>query len=186
MEKSKYFVNRRFFLAHPTRVLSGILLPFWNCINIYGWNYSEGPAHLKNYQFLALFWSLFQAKFFKIRQVCSLNVTADVSHITIGMTVVPQPWSIVSRRSAGEGYFPLHGYNAFDYVTFIHRLTWDLPEKFWKKREIINFHNYWFLIWPSYFNLSEIIRKRTVFSANIFTEVRHRVHNYWIWIKFYR
>jgi hypothetical protein len=29
--------------------------------------------------------------------------------------------------------------NAFDYV------------KFWKKREIINFHNYWFLIWPSYF-----------------------------------
>jgi hypothetical protein len=34
--------------------------------------------------------------------------------------------------------------------------------------EIINFHNYWFLIWPSYFNLSEIIRKRTVFSANIF------------------
>jgi hypothetical protein len=72
--------------------------------------------------------------------------------------------------------------NAFDYVTFIHMLTWDLPRKFWKKREIINFHNYWFLIWPSYFNLSEIIRKRTVFSANKFTEVRHRVHNYWIWI----
>jgi hypothetical protein len=40
-------------------------------------------------------------------------------------------------------------------------------------------------IWPSYFNLSEIIRKRTIFSANKFTEVRHRVHNYWIWIKFY-
>jgi hypothetical protein len=46
-------------------------------------------------------------------------------------------------------------------------------------------NNYWFLIWPSYFNLSEIIRKRTVFSANKFTEVKHRVHNYWIWIKFY-
>ena len=43
--------------------------------------------------------------------------------------------------------------NAFDYVAFIHRLTWDLPGKFWKNREIINFHNYWFLIWPSYFNL---------------------------------
>jgi hypothetical protein len=25
-----------FFLTHPTRVLSGILPPFWNCINIYG------------------------------------------------------------------------------------------------------------------------------------------------------
>jgi hypothetical protein len=36
--------------------------------------------------------------------------------------------------------------NAFDYMTFIHRLTWDLPGKFWRKREIINFHNYWFLI----------------------------------------
>ena len=46
--------------------------------------------------------------------------------------------------------------NAFDYMTFIHRLTWDLPGKFWKKRDIINFHNYWFLIWPSYFNLLEI------------------------------
>jgi len=22
--------------------------------------------------------------------------------------------------------------NVFDYVTFIHRLTWDLPGKFWK------------------------------------------------------
>jgi hypothetical protein len=54
------------FSSHPTRVVSEILLPFWNCINIYGWNYSEGPAHLKIYQFLALFWSLFQAKFFKI------------------------------------------------------------------------------------------------------------------------
>jgi hypothetical protein len=34
--------------------------------------------------------------------------------------------------------------NAFDYVTFIHMLTWDLPRKFWKKREIINFlqHDY--------------------------------------------
>jgi hypothetical protein len=41
--------------------------------------------------------------------------------------------------------------NAFDYVTFMHRLTWDLPGKFWKKREVINFHNYWFLIWPIYF-----------------------------------
>jgi hypothetical protein len=39
--------------------------------------------------------------------------------------------------------------NAFDYVTFIHMLNWDLPRKFWeKKREIINFHNYWFLICP--------------------------------------
>jgi hypothetical protein len=75
--------------------------------------------------------------------------------------------------------------NAFDYVTFIHRLTWDLPGTFWKKREIINFHNYWFLIWPSYYNLSEIIPKRTVFSAIKFTEVRHRVHTYWIWMKFY-
>jgi hypothetical protein len=28
--------------------------------------------------------------------------------------------------------------NAFDYVTFIHRFTWDLPGKFWKKREIKN------------------------------------------------
>jgi hypothetical protein len=48
-------------------------------------------------------------------------------------------------------------------TTFIHRLTWDLPEQFWKQREIINFHNYWFLIWPSYFNLSEIIEKERSF-----------------------
>jgi hypothetical protein len=43
--------------------------------------YFEGPAHLKNYQFLALFWSLFQAKFFKIGQVCTLNVTANSPQI---------------------------------------------------------------------------------------------------------
>ena len=76
-EKSKYFVNRRFFFSASNESLSGILLPFWNCINMYSWNYCEGPAHLKKYQLLALFWSLFQAKFFKIGQVCSLNVTAN-------------------------------------------------------------------------------------------------------------
>jgi hypothetical protein len=68
-----------------------------------------------------------------------------------------------------------------DYLT-THKNLSPIRRGFEKKREMINFHNYWFLIWPSYFNLSEIIRKRTVFSANKFTEVRHRVHNYWIWI----
>jgi hypothetical protein len=168
------------------RILSGILLPFWNCINIYGWNYSEGPAHLKNYQLLALFWSLFQAKFFKSLLVkCDSQLTTDVIPYNNRNDGGPAAGLLSLVEVPVMAIVPFM-VNAFDYVTFIHRLTWDLPGKFWKKPEIINFHNYWFLIWPSYFNLSEIIRKRTVFSADKFTEVRHRVHNYWIWITFYR
>jgi hypothetical protein len=99
--------------------------------------------------------------------------------------VVPQLVYCLSSKCQRRLLFPLW---------LMHLSTWHLYtglpeiylENFEKKREIINFHNYWFLIWPSYFNLSEIIRKRTVFSAKKFTDVSHRLHNYWIYFTVFR
>ena len=133
------------FLAHPTRVLSGILLPFWNCINIYGWNYSEGPAYLKNYKVLQNMPSLLVK--------CDSQLTADVIPYNNRNDGGPAA-GLLSLVEVPEKAIVPFMVNAFDYVTFIHRLTWVLPGKFWKRREIINFHNYRFLIWLSYFNLS--------------------------------
>ena len=120
------------------------------------WNYSEGPAHLKNYQFFALFCSLLQAKFFKIPPTllvkCDSQLTVDIIPYNNRNDGGPAA-GLLSHVEVPEKAIVPFMVNAFDYVTFIHRLSWDLPGKFWEKREIINFHNYWFLIWPSYFNL---------------------------------
>jgi hypothetical protein len=69
------------------------------CIN------HEGNNSLLSYQFLRLFWYLFQAKFFKIGQVCSLNVTAK-SHITTGTTVVQQLVYCLSSKCRRRLLFP--------------------------------------------------------------------------------
>jgi hypothetical protein len=104
--------------------------------------------------------------------------------ITMAVTLNEQTWRILTKITQKNWYFSDEQglQNNFNRKYLCNsKMVVKFVTKFWKKREIKNFHNYWFLIWPSYFNLSEIIRKRTVFSANRFTEVRHRVHNYWIW-----
>jgi hypothetical protein len=92
----------------------------------------------------------FQAQFFKIQP--SLLVKYD-SQLTAD--VIPYNNRNDSGPTAGllslvevlEKAIVPFMVNAFYYMTFIdRRYTWDLPGKFWKKREIINFHNYRFLI----------------------------------------
>jgi hypothetical protein len=88
-----------------------------------------------------------------------LNIRIEIihgSHMHIGTTVVAQLVNCLSSKCRRRLLFPLW---------LIHLTTWHLytglPEiyldNFEKKSKIINFHDYWFLIWPSYFNLPIII-----------------------------
>ena len=89
------------------------------CINIYGWNYSECPAHLKNDQFLALFWSLFQVKVLQntpsLLVKCDSQLTADeipYNNRNDGVRAAGLLSLVeVSEKAIGTMV------NAFDYVT---------------------------------------------------------------------